>query len=291
MNRNQLLLGEIGKDDTARPFARAALTVGVYLLVFGVGYLDYVTGPEIGLSLFYFLPIMMGSWYFYERRVSPIVIPCLSAVVWLLADIFSSHRYSGIWIPYWNMFIRLGMFIIISLTISRLRQSHYNEQILSRTDALTGAVNSRYFSELVAREISHATRFSEPFSFAFIDIDNFKNVNDTFGHHQGDELLRALTGAIRANIRTIDILVRLGGDEFGILFPRTDATQGRAAMKKVDSIVRRHISSTWKVTLSAGVVTFRTPPKSWDEMVRAADALMYKAKKDGKDRVAFEVVT
>ena len=84
----------------------------------------------------------------------------------------------------------------------------------ARIDPLTGVFNSRYFAELAFKEISRSSRFSEPFTFAFVDVDNFKNVNDSHGHHQGDELLKTMTKSIRSRIRDIDIMASLGGDEF-----------------------------------------------------------------------------
>jgi diguanylate cyclase (GGDEF)-like protein len=272
------------------PLARAAFYVGIYLLLFLVGYLDYVTGPEISMSLFYFGPIMLGGWYFYERRASAFILPVLAAAVWLAADLLAGTRTAGTWIPYWNMLIRLGMFLVISLTVSRLRGAHAREQALSRTDALTGAFNSRYFEELSRSEISRSARFGEPFSFVYLDLDNFKSVNDTMGHKAGDELLRTLSETVRVQIRETDVMARLGGDEFGILFPRTDADPCRAIMDKIASIVAQEVTARWPVTLSAGAITFRTPPANWDEMVKAADALMYRSKRGGKDRIAFDVV-
>lgn len=267
-----------------------SLYLSFYLLVFAIGFLDYVTGPEIGLSLFYFIPIMLMSWIFYKRTVSSFLVPCLSAVVWLLADFYAGHRYSRSWIPYWNMFIRLAMFLITSLTVSRLRKSNASERNLSRTDALTGVFNSRYLAELITKEISRSARFAEPFSFAYIDVDDFKLINDSLGHDQGDQLLRTLTQLIRGNIRDIDVMARLGGDEFGILFPNTDAAQVVTAMNKVYALFRKNISNRWQVTLSAGVLTFRKPPEDWDQVVKMADSLMYRAKRQGKDRAAFEIV-
>jgi diguanylate cyclase (GGDEF)-like protein len=271
-------------------FVGTALSVGGSLLVLAIGYLDYLTGPEIGFSLFYVAPVMLVSWYLYKSRVWAVAIPVLSAAVWLLADIFSGHQYSSPWIAWWNMAIRLGIFLVIGLTVSRLRLSNANEKVLSRTDALTGAVNSRYFAELAAREISRSTRSSEPFTFAYLDVDNFKTINDSLGHAQGDELLQTMTEAIRARIRDIDIIARLGGDEFGLLLPRTDAAQAAAVMDKVSAVFRESIATRWNVTLSAGVLTFRRPPAGSDEMVKAADALMYRSKREGKDRASFEVV-
>jgi diguanylate cyclase (GGDEF)-like protein len=269
---------------------RAAFYAGICLLLFLVGYLDYVTGPEIGMSLFYFGPIMLASWFFHQHKVSAIALPVLAAAIWLAADLLAGTRTAGTWIPWWNMFIRLGMFVTISLTLSRLRSAHAHEQVLSRTDALTGAVNSRYFGELAASEISRAARFSEPFSFVYLDLDNFKTVNDTMGHAQGDALLRKLVEAVRAHTRDTDVMARLGGDEFGILFPRTDASQCRTIMEKLSSIIAAEISARWPVTLSAGALTFQKPPTSWDEMVKAADMLMYRAKRGGKNHVAFDLV-
>jgi len=265
--------------------------LSIYLSVFVIGYLDYVTGPEIGFSLFYLIPIMLTSWFRYDRKTSLILVPGFCAVVWLLADIYSGHQYSGSWIPYWNMSTRLGMFLVISAALSRLRAANANERILARIDPLTGVYNTRYFAELFTNEINRAARFSEAFSFAYLDVDNFKTVNDSFGHDQGDQLLRTLTKVIKDNIRNIDIIARFGGDEFGILFPKTDSSQSCVVMNKIYSVFRQSISAKWKVTLSAGVVTYVTPPISLDEMVRAADALMYKAKKEGKDQAEYNLAS
>jgi len=273
-----------------KQFTHIAGCLSIYLLVFVIGYLDYVTGPEIGFSLFYLIPIMLTSWFGYDRKISLILVPALCAVAWLLADSYSGHQYSGSWIPYWNMVTRLGMFLVIGLALSGLRAAHANERMLARIDPLTGVYNTRYFAELVSKEISRAARFSEAFSFAYLDIDNFKNVNDNFGHDQGDQLLRMLTKVIKDNIRSIDIIARFGGDEFGILFLNTDSAQSYAVMNKIFSVFRQNISAKWKVTLSAGVVTYLTSPNSLDEIVKAADELMYKAKKKGKDQAEFNVV-
>jgi diguanylate cyclase (GGDEF)-like protein len=270
--------------------ARFAVSASLYLLALVIGYLDFITGPEIGFSLFYVLPIILMSWFRYKEKISHVLLPVVCAVAWLLADIESGAHYSSGWIIYWNMFIRMGMFMIISLTLSRLRIAHAHEQTLSRTDPMTGVFNSRFFSELAALEISRATRFSESFTFAYLDVDRFKSVNDTLGHAQGDELLKTLTRAIKGNIRDIDIMGRLGGDEFGIFFPKTDSAQAHAVMGKIQAVFRDHVSSKWNVTLSAGVMTYLAPPKSLDAMVKAADALMYRAKKSGKDQTAYDIV-
>jgi diguanylate cyclase (GGDEF)-like protein len=270
-------------------FKHFAICLSLYLSVPVIGFLDYVTGPEIGFSLFYLIPIMLTSWLQYEGRISRILVPGLCAGTWLLADICSGHHYSASWIPYWNMLTRLGIFLVVGMILSRLRAALANEQALARADPMTGVYNSRYFTELVTREFSRADRFSQPFSFAYLDVDNFKEVNDSLGHDRGDQLLKALTKVIKDNIRDIDLIARLGGDEFGIFFPATDSAQSLAVMTKIYSIFRENISAKWNVTLSAGVVTYRRPPGSVDEMVKAADAIMYKAKRHGKDRAEYNI--
>jgi diguanylate cyclase (GGDEF)-like protein len=274
----------------SKPLARFAILLSIYILVLAIGYLDFVTGPEIGFSLFYLIPIVLLSWFQYDRKISTILLPGVCAVIWIIADIYSGHHYSAPWIPYWNMSIRFGIFLVISLTLSRLRVAHANEQMLSRMDPMTGVCNSRYFAELVTKEISRATRFSEAFSFAYLDVDNFKNVNDSLGHDHGDRLLKTFTKVIQDNIRDIDIIARLGGDEFGIFFPKTDSPQSVVVMNKIRLFFRQSITTKWRVTLSAGVVTYLKPPISLDAMVKSADALMYKAKREGKDNIAFELV-
>ena len=116
---------------------------------------------------------MLTSWLRYDRKMSLALIPGFCAVVWLFADIYSGHQYSRSWIPYWNMGTRLGLFLVISVALSRLRTANAHERILSRTDPLTGVYNTRYFTELVIKEVSRAARFSEKFSFAYLDVDNF----------------------------------------------------------------------------------------------------------------------
>ena len=108
---------------------------------------------------------------------------------------------------------------------------------------------------------------------------------------QPDMQIATLRKVVRALVGDIDIIARFGGDEFGILFPKTDSSQSCVVMNKIYSVFRQSISAKWKVTLSAGVVTYVTPPISLDEMVRAADALMYKAKKEGKDQAEYNLAS
>lgn len=164
------------------------------------------------------------------------------------------------------------------------------EKAFSRIDFLTGIQNRRYFIELVNMEINRARRYESPFTLVCIDLDNFKTVNDCFGHSTGDILLRLVARTIRENIRVTDTVARLGGDEFAILLPETVRNVDEVILQKVQKInldiMRRH---GWPVTLSIGVATFTSPPSTVDETLRISDQLMYTAKTNGKNNIRYEV--
>ncbi len=139
-------------------------------------------------------------------------------------------------------------------------------------------------------EINRARRYDRPFTVVCIDLDNFKTVNDCFGHSTGDMILRSVARTLQENIRVTDTLARLGGDEFAILLPETGRSVAETILRKVRKInldiMRRH---GWPVTLSIGVVTFARPPSTVDETLRKADQLMYAAKNSGKNSIRYEI--
>lgn len=150
--------------------------------------------------------------------------------------------------------------------------------------------NRRYFIELAETEIKRASEDRSSFTIVYIDLDNFKLMNDRFGHSAGDNLLRVLANTIQNNIRAADIVARLGGDEFAILLPDTGPELAEVIAKRIQKInsdlMRKY---DWPVTLSMGVVTFARPPSVVDDLLKISDALMYSAKKNGKNSIHFEV--
>lgn len=160
------------------------------------------------------------------------------------------------------------------------------ERTLAHTDALTGAANRRFFVDMVQREIDRALRYVHVFCLAYVDLDNFKAVNDRWGHSSGDDLLRSVVEAMSSHLRATDLLARLGGDEFALLLPETGAEGAVTTLRKMrDSVSEAMTPRGWPVTLSVGVLTCRQMPATVDDLVRAADALMYRAKSNGKDAI------
>ncbi|HEX2090609.1 MAG TPA: GGDEF domain-containing protein [Actinomycetota bacterium] len=272
-------------DEVPRPFT-VAWSVAITL---GLATIDVATGPEISFSIFYLAPVGLAAWL--TTRPIAYGIAVLSAATWLVADHLAGATYSHPSIPYWNASVRLGFFAIVAELLLSLRRHLRNEQILARTDPLTGVANPRAFLEAVDAELYRARRYARPLSLAYIDLDDFKRVNDQLGHSAGDELLRFIAQHVVRNVRASDVVGRLGGDEFAILLPETDSVGAKAAAGKV----RRHLNnamadSPTSVTLSIGAVTFQSPPASADDAVNIADRLMYEVKGGGKDDVAHQSV-
>ncbi len=122
-------------------------------------------------------------------------------------------------------------------------------------DLLTGAVNSRFFHDLATMEIDRSRRYERPFTVVFIDLDNFKTVNDPFGHSAGDRVLRAMVSSARKHLRKTDVLARLGGDEFGLLLYETDEESARIAARMADELmysVKRDGKNAIKHSVYAG---------------------------------------
>ena len=159
----------------------------------------------------------------------------------------------------------------------------------ARRDGLTGARNARAFYEVAEAEIARARRYTHPFSVAYLDLDDFKLVNDRLGHLAGDAVLRSVARALSGVVRSSDVVARLGGDEFVVLLPEASAAPARLATEKLRGALAEVVPAHgWRMTASIGVATFLVPPESVDELLAAVDRLMYRAKQAGKNGVAHE---
>jgi diguanylate cyclase (GGDEF)-like protein/PAS domain S-box-containing protein len=161
------------------------------------------------------------------------------------------------------------------------------EKQLSRTDPLTKLGNSRAFLEVAEEERLRASRYSRALSLLYLDLDNFKYVNDRFGHEKGDKVLTMIGDILRSERRASDYAARLGGDEFALILPETGHAGAAAVAAKLRDAVKQAMQQNgWPVTVSIGAATFTSVPDSCDEMVRCADHLMYESKRNGKDQIS-----
>lgn len=252
-------------------------------LMVSIGLLDYVTGNELSISVFYLLPVIMVTWFIPGKTVSWLT-SILSATTWLFADVISSRTHSAGLVDYWNALVRFGFFITVAIILAALKQALHKEKELARTDSLTGAANSRLFYEIAQTEIYRAERTKQPLTIAYIDLDNFKQVNDSFGHLTGDLLLCLVVNTIKEIIRLTDTIARLGGDEFCVLLPDTGHDQAVIVVNRLrNALLAAMEINQWQVTFSIGVVTFNHPPSNVDQMIFRADQLMYSVKNGTKN--------
>lgn len=262
---------------------RGAALAACALLFAGVAMLDWVTGYEVSVASFYLLPVAVAALSF--GRSGALMAALAATIIWRMADHYSGRDYSMAWIPYANALSRLIFFSVSGYLLAALTEARHIAEELSRTDRLTGAANSRRFFERLEEEIS-----GQPpalgVALAYIDLDNFKQVNDSHGHEMGDKVLRAVFDAIQRNLRETDLGARLGGDEFALLLPDCSRETALQRMELVREEIEKEMKSqSLSVTASVGVVHFDRLPSSSTDIVSSADSLMYLVKKQGKNSV------
>jgi diguanylate cyclase (GGDEF)-like protein/PAS domain S-box-containing protein len=171
----------------------------------------------------------------------------------------------------------------------RLALALDNEKSLSRSDHLTHLANRRAFEESLEMECKRSRRYKRPITLVYMDLDDFKKVNDGRGHQTGDQVLAAVAEALRSSLRATDTVARLGGDEFAILLPETDAQVAPVIMKKLNAVLQNLVQrSRWPIGFSFGVISFPAPLDSPEAMLELADKLMYQAKRSGKGATLFQ---
>ena len=189
-----------------------------------------------------------------------------------------------------NLLVGLGVTGVV-LVVVIWAVSHFQGRLerMASTDGLTGLLNRRHFLDLCHREAALARRYGDVGSLILFDVDRFKAINDTYGHHEGDEMLQRIAEAMRESLREVDILGRLGGEEFVAFLPKAGAAQAYQAAQRVRQAVeaKKHTGpkGTIRCTVSAGVATSETGKPDIIELLRYADQAMYHAKEAGRNRV------
>ncbi len=261
----------------------------VALGIVAIGSIDYVTGTEIRIFPLYYAPISFAAWY--GGRSGALVAAALCALAWLGSNFLAGLHFSssGIWVA--NTLVQGLSFAIIGLLMARLRAGLMRERGLSRTDSLTALANSRGFYADAGRILARCRHSGRPITVAYVDLDDFKTVNDRLGHEAGDDLLRGVAEHLRAAIRPGDLSARLGGDEFALLLPEVGPDDAAVILERLrSSFAGMDTKDEGRVTVSIGGVTFFAVPESVEQMVHRADAQMYRAKATGKNSVQLEVV-
>jgi diguanylate cyclase (GGDEF)-like protein len=265
---------------------KATRWVIAVLFMLGLGVADFLTGFEVSFAFLYVAPVSLAAWSL--SRPAGLILSTACAATWLVANLFAGEQFSHPLIPFWNAATRAVFFVVVTLLLSELRQRLEHERQLSRTDFLTGALNRRAFFEVAAAELARADRYQHPLSIIYIDLDDFKAVNDQLGHSVGDALLRTVASTIARSTRAIDATARMGGDEFIVLMPETGQEAARLIAPRLQGALLKEMQAhQWPVTFSLGALTCNPPSSSVDKLIGLADHLMYAAKRSGKNAIAY----
>jgi diguanylate cyclase (GGDEF)-like protein len=248
-----------------------------------ITYFDYAfAGTYYSLDVLYCLPVIQAARLGAIRAMrrtdtqTSTIVGVISAVAWSVAEaaiIWPAYPMGALAI---NIFTRSVTFTVLGRVVARL----WKEREYSRKDTLTNLANRLEFIERFEAEQLRSERSGSPYSLLFIDIDQFKMLNDNYGHHVGDEALKAISHILRSNSRSVDTVARLGGDEFVLLFPETDEYICAILLNRIKSVSEKKFKAEgWSISLSVGYVTATGREKTVDEALHEADRNMYSMKK------------
>ncbi len=246
------------------------LTALSVLLVGAVYGVDVATGADVACTLLYLGPVGLAAWAVGRRAGLAVALlsASLSAVVRMGGH---APRRPGVFA--WNSITELAVFVGVGLLLDALRAQFDKQVQLAESDPLTGLLNRRAF-ELV---LGDALRDGSPLTMVFVDVDDFKAHNDKFGHAHGDTVLAEVGGALRRSVRRGDAVVRLGGDEFGLLMVGAGSAAAKGRLADLDRALEALHAG---VSVSVGAVTFESPPRRARDVIEGADRAMYRAKRE-----------
>ena len=266
------LLRRLGTPGALPPRLVEACGIGLILAVF---ILDTVTPPAIRMRVLYVFPL---AWIAIHSGRQGVVL--FAFLVALLCELVSLYWFGLPWSANLaEVIITVAAFALVVLLSKSARENHLQVVRLATHDSLTGLPNRRGIEESLTAEIERQKRYGGVFSLMFIDLDNFKQLNDTRGHHVGDQALALLGAVLVESIRKADFPARLGGDEFVVLMPNTEEEPCSALCTQIAARMDDKMQAAgYATTATIGYVTFTQPPDSAAAALQQADKAMYQAK-------------
>jgi diguanylate cyclase (GGDEF)-like protein len=265
---------------------RWQVAAGSLVVMAAVAWVDFRSGPFVELSIFYLPPIAAMAWYVGRRE--GLLTAALATALWGLAGPALRGDDLRPGLLAWNAAAQLLFFASAAAVVSLVSNQAVRLRVLAREDALTGISNRRAFFGALDRIVEWGRRQGSPWVLAYLDVDDFKKINDGLGHGTGDIVLKTVARTLREATRRVDVVARLGGDEFVLLLPQTSAEQGELVVEKIMTLLEDAMArGGWPVSFSIGVITFTAAPESADAAVAVADACMYRVKASGKAGAAY----
>jgi diguanylate cyclase (GGDEF)-like protein len=258
----------------------------------------YLLSGELGAGLLMILPVLQAQFYGHARLAGALFTLLLGVfaltTVWPFARSMGPEPLQSVisWLPLLVALLQFGNAVGKTVRASTSQLSRL--QNLAATDGLTGLINRRQFNHQLQSEIARARRHQAPLSLALFDIDDFKKLNDVYGHPVGDRILKELGGLIIHNVRECDISARYGGEEFALILPETRLVEAYEILERLRGLVERTVfclpDNPITFTISVGVAQLDPDHPTAFELVEKADACLYEAKKKGKNRVIYGVI-
>jgi diguanylate cyclase (GGDEF)-like protein len=262
----------------------------VVIFVLGLALVAAITtfketaGHDIPVTDFMLVPVAAVGWLVTERAYAYLAAGLTAIVTVAIAVTGQAQGQLGAALAAAGM--RFVLYLVVLALLGAIRNVQLARKTEARTDYLTGAANARAFEEVATAELERSRRYGRPLSLLYLDVDDFKTVNDTFGHAAGDNVLAEVSHMLRCSVRGNDLVARLGGDEFAVLMPETGRFAAVAVARRArEELARLTLPDGETVRSSVGVVSYARPPASVDAMIHDADTLMYRAKEQGKDRI------
>jgi diguanylate cyclase (GGDEF)-like protein len=253
-------------------------------LILAIGAVDYSLSAQASLLIFYLIPVAIATWFvgvrpgFWVAGLSAVAVAC------------------GQWMPtrpelsLWNGLTAGLVGYVTASLIHRIKVSSEIERQLSRTDATTGAINRRFFMELLEAEFNRAQRYRFPLTLVYIDLDNFEEINQRLGYQKGDELLYQFVENLSETLRSNDIVARLSSSEFAIILPQTDDDQAQQVFTRILPELKTALASEdVPIECIFGVMTFLEMPEDYAIISDEAAKLLKQTKASGQSRLAFQV--
>ena len=264
------------RDARARVYG--CLAGGLFIAALGVA--QPWLYPDLAVSLLYLVAVLVVAWFGGATAGS--VAALVAAAVCLAAELVAGTSTDP-QVPWWNLAISFPVYLLSARGLPPLRDVLFRDREQSMTDPLTNLGNRRFLREVAHIELQRSKRYSRPMALAYIDLDDFRMVNDRDGFAAGDALLMTVAGAITTALRTSDVVARVAGDEFAVLLPETNGEGARVAMEKMQSLLLETMQGVGSdITFSIGIVAYEEGPASVESLLRQSDEVMASVKHDGK---------